>query len=211
VAEKGIGRAWKGWAGGWLSAGLVTVSIGWPSSPPGRGQPRRRTCWWRPTGAVSAKAAEPATSSQWESGDAWILSGRDTRRFVRARAAATDGRGADARSVGVKRAENLIASLTGGAVARRRGHAAREVSEIHVLTYGDTQPKQVVRNIESALMAHARPEDRPPQDQRRPDADVRPIEQLQEEAVRAAPSGASSCFRGSRCGLPSDRSGCWCG
>jgi len=56
-----------------------------------------------------------------------------------------------------------------------------EVSEIHVLTMADTQPKQVVRNIESALMAQLRPEDRPPQDQRRPDR--------RRAADRAAPGG----------------------
>src|SRR5256885_3894258 len=54
---------------------------------------------------------------------------------------------------GVKRAENLITSLTGVLSARVVVTPLGEVSEIHVLTAGDVQPKQVVRNIESALMA----------------------------------------------------------
>ena len=54
---------------------------------------------------------------------------------------------------GVKRAENLIASLTGVLSARVVVTPLGEVSEIHVLTTSDQQAKQVVRNIESALMA----------------------------------------------------------
>ncbi len=54
---------------------------------------------------------------------------------------------------GVKRAENLITSLTGVLSARVVVTPLGEVSEIHVLTTSDQQAKQVVRNIESALMA----------------------------------------------------------
>jgi hypothetical protein len=54
---------------------------------------------------------------------------------------------------GVKRAENLIAGLTGVLSASIVVTAAGEISEIHVLAQPDTPPKQVVRNIESALMA----------------------------------------------------------
>ena len=51
---------------------------------------------------------------------------------------------------GVKRAENLIASLTGVLSARVVVTPLGEVSEIHVLTLSDMQPKQVVRDVESA-------------------------------------------------------------
>lgn len=54
---------------------------------------------------------------------------------------------------GLKRAENLITSLTGVLGARVVATPLGEVTEIHVLTSSDVQPKQVVRNIESALMA----------------------------------------------------------
>ena len=61
--------------------------------------------------------------------------------------------GAGADPWGVKRAENLITSLTGVLSARVVVTPQGEVSEIHVLTLSDVQAKQVVRNIESALMA----------------------------------------------------------
>ena len=54
---------------------------------------------------------------------------------------------------GLKRAENLITSLTGVLGARVVATPLGEVTEIHVLTSSEVQPKQVVRNIESALMA----------------------------------------------------------
>src|SRR2546422_3513553 len=50
---------------------------------------------------------------------------------------------------GVKRAENLIAGLTGVLSARVVVTPLGEVSEIHVLTLNDMQPKQVVRNVRS--------------------------------------------------------------
>src|SRR5690349_7046426 len=85
---------------------------------------------------------------------------------------------------GVKRAENLITSLTGILSARLVVTPLGEVSEVHVLTTKDMQPKQVVRNIESALMAQLGLKI----DHRRisvaQTADVRPIEQLQEDAIR---------------------------
>ncbi|PYP12851.1 MAG: hypothetical protein DMD56_02575, partial [Gemmatimonadetes bacterium] len=46
---------------------------------------------------------------------------------------------------GVKRAENLISSLTGVLSARVVVTPLGEVSEIHVLTSNDQQAKQVVR------------------------------------------------------------------
>jgi hypothetical protein len=85
---------------------------------------------------------------------------------------------------GVKRAENLITSLTGVLSARVVVTPQGEVSEIHVLTQNDMHPKQVVRNIESALMAQLGLK----LDHRvisvAQTADVRPIEQMQEDAVK---------------------------
>ena len=54
---------------------------------------------------------------------------------------------------GMKRVENLITTLTGVLSARVVVTPLGEVSEVHVLTRSGTQPKQIVRNIESALMA----------------------------------------------------------
>src|SRR5207247_877152 len=86
---------------------------------------------------------------------------------------------------GVKRAENLIASLTGVLSARVVVTPLGEVSEIHVLTMSDMQPKQVVRNIESALMAQLGMKIDHRKISVAQTADVRPIEQMQEEAVRS--------------------------
>src|SRR2546425_683595 len=86
---------------------------------------------------------------------------------------------------GIKRAENLIASLTGVLSARVVVTPLGEVSEIHVLTLSDVQPKQVVRNIESALMAQLGLKIDHRKISVAQTADVRPIEQLQEDAVRS--------------------------
>lgn len=55
---------------------------------------------------------------------------------------------------GVRRAENLLTSLEGVLSARVVTTPLGEVSEIHVLAQAGLQPKQLVRNIESALLAH---------------------------------------------------------
>lgn len=55
---------------------------------------------------------------------------------------------------GVRRAENLLASLEGVLSARVVTTPLGEVSEVHVLASSGLQPKQVVRNVESALLAH---------------------------------------------------------
>src|SRR6266540_3247375 len=86
---------------------------------------------------------------------------------------------------GVKRAENLLTSLTGVLSARVVVTPLGEVSEIHVLTMSDVQPKQVVRNIESALMAQLGMKIDHRKISVAQTADVRPIEQLQEEAIRS--------------------------
>src|SRR5437879_4172712 len=97
---------------------------------------------------------------------------------------------------GIKRAENLIASLTGVLSARVVVTPLGEVSEIHVLTMSDVQPKQVVRNIESALMAQLGLKIDHRKISVAQTADVRPIEQLQEEAVRSRANKRVVVFQG---------------
>jgi len=55
---------------------------------------------------------------------------------------------------GVKRAEKLLTSLQGVLSARVVTNGQGDVIEIHVLVQAGTAPKQVVRNVESALLAH---------------------------------------------------------
>jgi len=85
---------------------------------------------------------------------------------------------------GVKRAENLITSLTGVLSARVVVTPQGEVSEVHVLTQNDMHPKQVVRNIESALMAQLGLKIDHRVISVAQTADVRPIEQMQDDAVK---------------------------
>ena len=54
----------------------------------------------------------------------------------------------------IKRAEELLATLPGVVAVRIIAGEAGTVDEIHVLTTVDVAPKQTVRNIESALIAH---------------------------------------------------------
>ena len=54
----------------------------------------------------------------------------------------------------LQRAEELIATLAGVVSVRIVATESGMVDTIHVLTTGETQPKQMVRNVESALMAH---------------------------------------------------------
>ncbi len=54
----------------------------------------------------------------------------------------------------LQRAEELLSSLPGVVSARIIADPAGAISEIHVLTTVDVAPKQTVRNIESALIAH---------------------------------------------------------
>ena len=84
---------------------------------------------------------------------------------------------------GMKRLENLIVGLTGVLSARVVSTPLGEVSEVHVLTKSDVQPKQVVRNIESALMAQLGFKIDHRKISVAQTADVRPIEALQEEAI----------------------------
>ena len=54
----------------------------------------------------------------------------------------------------IKRAEELILTLPGVVSAKIMESDSGAVDQIHVLTTAELTPKQVVRNIESALMAH---------------------------------------------------------
>lgn len=105
---------------------------------------------------------------------------------------------------GVKRAENLITSLTGILSARVVVTPQGEVSEVHVLTLSDVQPKQVVRNIESALMAQLGLKIDHRKISVAQTADVRPIEALQQEAITTRAKRRVVVFRGLEV-RPSDR------
>lgn len=85
---------------------------------------------------------------------------------------------------GVRRAENLLTSLEGVLSARVVTTPLGEVSEVHVLAQAGLHPKQLVRNIESALLAQLGLR----VDHRKisiaQTADVKPIETLERHAVR---------------------------
>jgi hypothetical protein len=97
---------------------------------------------------------------------------------------------------GIKRVENLITGLTGVLSARVVVTPLGEVSEVHVLTRADLQPKQVVRNIESALMAQLGFKIDHRKISVAQTADVRPIEALQHEAISARAKKRVVVFRG---------------
>lgn len=54
----------------------------------------------------------------------------------------------------IQRAEELLATLPGVISARIVASTSGAVEEIHVLTTDEVAPKQTVRNVESALIAH---------------------------------------------------------
>jgi hypothetical protein len=54
----------------------------------------------------------------------------------------------------IQRAEELLATLPGVMSARIVASANGAVEEIHILTTDEVAPKQTVRNVESALIAH---------------------------------------------------------
>ncbi|HEX6535787.1 MAG TPA: hypothetical protein VF041_14410 [Gemmatimonadaceae bacterium] len=54
----------------------------------------------------------------------------------------------------IKRAEELLSTLPGVISARIVASEMGAVSEIHLLTTSEVNPKQTVRNVESALIAH---------------------------------------------------------
>ena len=86
---------------------------------------------------------------------------------------------------GVKRAENLLQSLEGVLSARVVVSPVGEITEVHVLSGAGLAPKQVVRNVESALLAHLGIK----VDHRKisvaQTAEVRPIEALEQSVVRS--------------------------
>jgi hypothetical protein len=97
---------------------------------------------------------------------------------------------------GIKRVENLITALTGVLSARVVVTPLGEVSEVHVLTRSDIQPKQVVRNIESALMAQLGFKIDHRKISVAQTADVRPIEALHQEAISERAKRRVVVFRG---------------
>ena len=105
---------------------------------------------------------------------------------------------------GIKRVENLITALTGVLSARVVVTPLGEVSEVHVLTRSDIQPKQVVRNIESALMAQLGFKIDHRKISVAQTADVRPIEALHNEAITERAKKRVVVFRGMEV-RPSDR------
>lgn len=54
----------------------------------------------------------------------------------------------------IQEAERLLLSLQGVVSARVVARPGGEVEEIHLLTTDEVKPKQAVRNVESALLAH---------------------------------------------------------
>lgn len=85
---------------------------------------------------------------------------------------------------GVRRAENLLTSLEGVLSARVVTTPLGEVSEVHILAQAGQSAKQVVRNVESALLAQLGLK----VDHRKisvaQTAEVKPLEALDREAVR---------------------------
>jgi hypothetical protein len=60
----------------------------------------------------------------------------------------------DGQDWSIEVAEALIASLNGVLSARIVSRPGGEIEEVHVLTSDEVSPKQTVRNVESALLAH---------------------------------------------------------
>jgi len=85
---------------------------------------------------------------------------------------------------GVRRAENLLTSLQGVLSARVEVSPLGEVTAVHVLTNSRTAPKQMVRNVESALLAQLGLKDDHRKISIAQTADVKPIEVLERDAVR---------------------------
>lgn len=85
---------------------------------------------------------------------------------------------------GVRRAENLLTSLAGVLSARVVTTPLGEVSEVHILAQAGVAPKQIVRNVESALLAQLGLK----VDHRKisvaQTAEVQPIKAVEQEAVK---------------------------
>ena len=85
---------------------------------------------------------------------------------------------------GVRRAENLLTSLEGILSARVVTTPLGEVSEVHILAHAGLQPKQLVRNIESALLAQLGLKIDHRKISIAQTAEVKPIEALERDSVR---------------------------
>jgi hypothetical protein len=85
---------------------------------------------------------------------------------------------------GVRRAENLLTSLEGILSARVVTTPLGEVSEVHILAHAGLQPKQLVRNIESALLAQLGLKIDHRKISIAQTAEVKPIEALEHASVR---------------------------
>jgi hypothetical protein len=84
----------------------------------------------------------------------------------------------------VRRAENLLTSLEGILSARLVTTPLGDVSEVHVLAQAGLSPKQLVRNIESALLAQLGLKIDHRKISIAQTADVKPIEALEREVLR---------------------------
>ena len=85
---------------------------------------------------------------------------------------------------GVRRAENLLTSLEGILSARLVTTPLGDVSEVHVLAQAGLSPKQLVRNIESALLAQLGLKIDHRKISIAQTADVKPIEALERDVLR---------------------------
>src|SRR5437899_11950768 len=107
-----------------------------------------RTCWWRPIARCIVR--RPPVGIRWQS-----EGNRDVESFASFRPGTVAPRGGHRGGTpdpwGMKRVENLITTLTGILSARVVTTPLGEVSEVHVLTRRDMQPKQVGRKTASAL------------------------------------------------------------
>jgi hypothetical protein len=94
----------------------------------------------------------------------------------------------------LRRAEELIASLSGVLSSRIVAGKGGEIEEVHVLTTAAVVPKQVVRNVESALMAQLGIK----VDHRKisvaQTAELKPLAALDREAVNEAASKRKHVF-----------------
>ncbi len=95
---------------------------------------------------------------------------------------------------GVRRAENLLTSLEGVLSARVVTTPLGEVSEVHILATNAQTPKQVVRNVESALLAHLGLRIDHRKISVAHTAEVQPIKALEESAVRSRVNQRSILF-----------------
>ncbi len=85
---------------------------------------------------------------------------------------------------GVKRAENLLQSLQSVLSARVVVSPVGEIEEVHVLANSGVSPKQIVRNVESALLAQLGIKIDHRKISVAQTAEIEPIEALEKSAVR---------------------------